>query len=293
VNLVLTVLEITAPVFLLVAVGFLWIKAGFEYRVEFVTQLAMTIAIPSLVFMALMTTKIEPSALTLIVMAAILAHLGVLAFFWIWAAVMGLDRKAYLPSLVFGNTGNVGLPLALFAFGPDALGYAVAVFAVSVVFVFTVGLWLVSGGGAPWKMLREPMLIATALGTLFLWQGWQTPVFVSNTLQLLGQMAIPLMLITLGVAVARIPAGGIGRAIWLSALKYAVCVGVAVGVGLVLDLPEVALGVLVLQMATPSSVMSYLLAEKYGADSRVAAAVVMVSTVMAVGTIPLILAFFV
>ncbi|MFT7108278.1 MAG: putative permease, partial [Yoonia sp.] len=62
-NLALTVLNITAPVFLLAAVGFAWVKMGFEYRVEFVTRLAMTLSVPCLIFAALMQTDVDPEAL--------------------------------------------------------------------------------------------------------------------------------------------------------------------------------------------------------------------------------------
>lgn len=292
-NLVLTVLEITAPVFLLALVGFAWVRLGFEYRVEFVTRLAMTLAVPCLIFTALMQTQIDPAALSLVSLAALLAYGGVLAVFWIVVLVLRLDRRTYLAPLVFGNTGNVGLPLAVFAFGAEGLGYAVVIFAVMAMLAFTLGIWLVAGGGSPMKAIKEPMVPATLLGSLFLWQGWETPVFLTNTLDLIGQLAIPLMLVTLGVAVARLTPGGIGRAIWLSALKAILCVGVAFGVGVWLELPHIALAVLVLQVATPVAVTSYLLAEKYEADADAVAGLVVISTLMAIIVIPLVLAVFV
>lgn len=292
-NLVLTVLEITAPVFLLALVGFAWVRLGFEYRVEFVTRLAMTLAVPCLIFTALMQTQIDPAALSLVSLAALLAYGGVLAVFWIIVLVLRLDRRTYLAPLVFGNTGNVGLPLAVFAFGAEGLGYAVVIFAVMAMLAFTLGIWLVAGGGSPMKAIKEPMVPATLLGSLFLWQGWETPVFLTNTLDLIGQLAIPLMLVTLGVAVARLTPGGIGRAIWLSALKAILCVGVAFGVGVWLELRHIALAVLVLQVATPVAVTSYLLAEKYEADADAVAGLVVISTLMAIIVIPLVLAVFV
>lgn len=292
-DLVLTVVEITAPVFLLALAGYVWVRAGFDYDVQFVTRLAMTLAVPCLIFTALMKTEIDPAALSLVTVAAVVAYAGVTVTTWIFVALLGLDRPTYLAPLIFGNTGNLGLPLALFAFGQEGLGYAVVIFAVMAVMAFTFGIWLVSGGGSPLRALREPMVPATLLGALFLWQGWETPAFVTNTLELTGQMAIPLMLITLGVAVARLTPGGIGRAIWLSLVKVAICVGCALAAGLWLGLPKVALAVLVLQVATPVAVTSYLLAEKYKADANAVAGLVVISTLLSVISIPLILAFFV
>ena len=63
-DLIVTVLEIVAPVFLLAAVGFTWVKLGFEYRIQFVTQLAMTLSVPCLIFVSLMQAKMDPAALT-------------------------------------------------------------------------------------------------------------------------------------------------------------------------------------------------------------------------------------
>jgi len=193
--------------------------------------------------------------------------------------------------MIFGNTGNVGLPLALFAFGPEGLSYAVVVFAVMAIWTFTFGIWLVAGAGSLGKVLREPLVWATLLGGLFLWQGWQTPPFLTNTLELIGQMAIPLMLITLGVAVARLTPKGISSAVVLSLGKLVLCTGIAWLAATVFGLNPVASGVLILQIATPVAVTSYLLAEKYGADAQAVAGLVVVSTLISVGALPLLLAF--
>ena len=73
-NLAFTVLEIVAPVFLLAAIGFAWVKAGFEYRVEFVTRLAMTLSVPCLIFVALMQAEIDPAALTALSLASVVSY---------------------------------------------------------------------------------------------------------------------------------------------------------------------------------------------------------------------------
>ena len=284
------VLEIVAPVFLLAAVGFGWVKLGYEYRINFVTQLATMLAIPCLIFTSLMQTEIDPSALTALSLASIVSYLAVTgaAAVFVWA--VGLHRQTFLAPLIFGNTGNLGLPLALFAFGQEGLSYAVIVFAVMAIWTFTFGIWLVAGAGSLGKVLREPLVWATLLGGLFLWQGWETPTFLTNTMELIGQMAIPMMLITLGVAVARLTPQGIGQAVVLSLIKLFLCTGIAWLAALAFDLNHIAAGVLVLQIATPVAVTSYLLAEKYEADAQAVAGLVVVSTLISVGALPLLLA---
>ena len=287
----LTVLEIVAPVFLLALVGFAWVKLGFEYRVQFVTRLGMSLATPCLVFVALMQSDIEPAALGALSIAGFAAYALVAALMWGLVTIGKLDRQTFLAPLIFSNTGNLGLPLALFAYGDVGLGYAVVVFGVSAVIQFTFGVWLVSGGGSPWRMIQEPLVPATLLGALFLVMGWETPRFLTNALDLIGQMAIPIMLITLGVAVARLSIGSFVQPILLAVLKVMICAGSATAVGLWFDLEPVAFGVLVLQVATPVAVTSYMLAEKYGADADAVAGLVVVSTLMSVLTLPAILAF--
>ncbi|KAF0676543.1 AEC family transporter [Profundibacterium mesophilum] len=289
-NLLLKVAEVVAPVFLLAAIGYIWVKLGHEYRIQFVTRIAMTLSVPCLIFVALMQTEITPAALTTVTLATVVTYAAVTAAMLALVLLFKLEIRTYLAPLIYGNTGNLGLPLALFAFGDDGLGYAVVIFAIMGIYSFTAGIWLVSGGGSITKVFREPMVSATLLGGLFLWQGWQTPRFMTNTLELIGQMAIPLMLITLGVAVARLSPARLSQAAILSAIKVALCTAIAWGVGRWFDLPPVAFAVLVLQIATPVAVTSYLLAEKYGADADAVAGLVVVSTLLSVAALPLILA---
>ncbi|ANP36960.1 transporter [Phaeobacter gallaeciensis] len=288
-NLALTVLEIVAPVFLLAGVGFAWVRLGFEYRIQFVTRLAMTLAVPCLIFTALMKTELDKAAIGWFVLAALAGHALLALAGAALVRVMQLERRSYLAPFIFGNTGNLGIPLSLFAFGEAGLGYAVAMLAVSAVLSFTFGIYLVAGEGGGGKALREPMVWATLLGALFLWQGWQTPQFLTNALDLIGQMAIPLMLITLGVAVARLTPGKTGLAVLLSLIKVTLSAAIGWGLGLAFGLDYTAFGVLVLQLATPVAVTSYLLAEKFEADAQAVAGMVVVSTLMSVAALPLLL----
>lgn len=289
--MILTVLNITAPVFFLAAVGFAWVKLGFEYRVAFVTRLAMTLSVPCLIFVALMKTQIDPEALAALSLASLAAY--ALVMFGIFALVKlaRLDVPTYLAPLAFGNTGNLGLPLALFAFGEVGLGYAVVVFAVMAILSFTIGIWIVSGGGSLKRVVQEPLVGATVLGAVFLWQGWETPQFLTNALELIGQMAIPMMLITLGVAMARLETRAMTQAVWLSAAKLLICLAAGWATAQFFGLDPVAAAVLIMQVATPVAVTSYLLAEKYGADAQPVAGLVVASTLLSVLALPVILAF--
>ncbi len=287
----LTVLNITAPVFVLATIGYIWVRMGFDYPMQFVTRLAMTVSVPCLIFVALMNTDIAPEALAALSLASFATYALIALVFGVLILFFRLSIATYLAPLVFGNTGNLGLPLALFAFGTEGLGYAVVVFAVMAILSFTIGVWVVSGGGSIIRAFKEPVVAATFLGALFLWQGWQTPVALTNALELTGQMAIPLMLITLGVAVARLHVKDIWTAVALSVSKAIICAGAAAGVALYFELGAVPTAVLIVQISTPVAVTSYLLAEKYGHEAQVVAGLVVSSTLLSVITLPLILAF--
>lgn len=288
-ELILTVFQIVAPVFILAAIGFTWVKIGWSYEIEFVTRLAMTLSVPALIFVALMKANISADTLSNLFLSSLIAYLFLALIFWVTGKIFKLNMATYWAPLIFGNTGNLGLPLAMFAFGEVGLGYAVVVFAVMAIGSFSIGVWMVSGGGSINKVFKEPMVWATLLGALFLIQGWQTPKWATNTLELLGQMAIPLMLITLGVALARLRINLISRAIILSILKLCVSVGVAWIIGIYFELNDIAFAVLVMQIATPVAVTSYLLAQKYGADANEVAGLVIASTALSVFALPVLL----
>ena len=284
-----TVLEVVTPVFLLAAIGYFWVKLGFEYRVEFVTRLAMTLAVPALVFTSLTQNTINPKFLTEMIIVVCMAYAVVSVLALIFTFIFKLDLRTFLMPLISGNTGNLGLPLCFLAFGKDGLGYAVLVFAFTSIVAFTFGLWVVSGTRSFKQPLKEPLVPATILGLLFMFYGWETPKILTNSLNLISQMAIPLMLITLGVAVARLKTQLAFKTLGISISKIMIGTIAGITVGYQFSIPYEAFAVLIIQMSMPVAVTSYLLAEKYGANSEEVAGLVVVSTFLTTFTTPVVL----
>ena len=292
-NLIFNVLEIVTPVFFLAGIGFTWVKMGFEYNVEFVTRLAVTLSVPCLIFVALMKTEISSDTLQAVSLATVTAYALVTGGSFLIVRVMRLDISTYLAPITFGNTGNLGLPLAFFAFGNEGLGYAVIIFAIMAIYNFTCGVWVISGGGSLLKVIKEPMVWGTFLGAIFLINNWETPKFLTSTLELVGQMAIPLMLITLGVAVARLQPQDVYRAFIISTLKFLICITSAIIAGIYFKLDSIPLAVLIIQLTTPVAVTSYLLATKYNDNPNAVAGLVIVSTLLSIVYIPITLMFLI
>mgnify|MGYP005723128673 FL=1 len=284
-----TVLEVVTPVFLLAAIGYFWVKLGFEYRVEFVTRLAMTLAVPALVFTSLTQNTINPKFLTEMIIVVCMAYAVVSVLALIFTFIFKLDLRTFLMPLISGNTGNLGLPLCFLAFGKDGLGYAVIVFAFTSIVAFTFGLWVVSGTRSFKQPLKEPLVPATILGLLFMFYGWEIPKILTNSLNLIAQMAIPLMLITLGVAVARLKTQLAFKTLGISISKIMIGTIAGITVGYQFSIPYEAFAVLIIQMSMPVAVTSYLLAEKYGANSEEVAGLVVVSTFLTTFTTPVVL----
>ena len=291
--IVFNVLEIVAPVFFLSLIGFVWVKTGLDYNVQFVTRLSMTLAVPCLIFVSLMKTDIKPDNLITLSFATVAVYALVSILTFIFVKIFSLHNRTFLAPLIFGNTGNIGLPLSYFAFGTEGLDYAVVIFALMGVYAFTFGVWIVSGGGALRKTIKEPMVGATILGAVFLWQGWETPQFVTATFELVGQMAIPLMLITLGVAIARLKTNNLFNAVGYAFAKLIICTLCSILGAYWFSLTHIPMAILILQVTTPVAVTSYLIANKYEADSESVASLVIVSTILSIVYIPILLFYLI
>ena len=284
------IFDITAPIFLLALAGWVWARLDRPFDLEFITRLSLSFSVPCLIFATLVEAEVDPVTFRDMAVASLAAYGGVAAVLWAGIRVAGLSVPVWLAPMVFGNTGNIGLPVALFAYGREGLALAMVVFAVMAVLSFTLGVYVVAGVGRPREALKQPLVYASALGGVFAVADWGVPGWLLNSLSLAGQIAIPSMLLTLGVSIARLRPADIGLPAALSLAKLAVCGAVAVGVAAWLGLEGVALGVLVLQLVMPAAVTNYLIAARYGRDPDAVAGLVVVSTLLALAAIPAALA---
>ncbi len=285
------VLAIVAPVFLCAAIGWGWVRAGRLYDRELITRLIMDVGAPCLVFSGLVALEVDSTALATMAGASLAAMLAFAAIGWITLRIAGLPIHTYLAPLMFGNTGNLGLPLCLFAFGDTGLALAVAFFATTAVAQYTVGIWLWSGRLSLAELLRTPLAWATLLAVAVLFTEARVPGWITNTTQLLGGFTIPLMLITLGVSLGQLEVAELPRTFALSLLRLTM--GVAVGFGLAgwLGLEGVTRGVVIVEAATPVAVFNYLFAARYGRSPESVASLVVVSTLLAFLLFPVLLSF--
>lgn len=281
--------SIVGPVYCCAALGYWWTRAGRPYDSDLIGDLIMTIGAPCLVFSSLVSLEVETGALVEMALATVLA-LVVMAV--IAAAVLlafRLPLNSFLAPMVLPNTGNMGLPVCLFAFGDEGLALGVCVFAITATTQFTLGMWLWSGRASLGQLVRTPVTLAAVLSIAVLAGDFSPPRFVLRTADILGGMTIPLMQFTLGVSIARLNISHIPKTLALSIFRLALGVAVGVGVAEWLGLTGVARGVLVLDCAMPVAVFNYMMAERFGRSPTEVAGTVVISTLLAFGTLPLLL----
>ncbi|WP_193075111.1 AEC family transporter [Pseudomonas sp. FME51] len=280
---------VMAPVLIVAGIGFGWARSGQPYPTEFVTRLVLNVSTPCLVLSTLSRAEVDlqvfgQMALACVVICAIMALIG-----WVLSRAINSDPKVLVPAYMFPNTGNMGLPISLYAFGEPGLALAVAFFVVLSVGHFTVGM-ILSGAAQSWRrLLLNPVIISLGVALAVLMLDLQLPRWIANTVDLLGSMSIPMMLLTLGVSLASIRPKQVGKGMLLGGFRILCGAAIGWGIALALDLPPLAQGVLVLQSAMPVAVFNYLFAVKANRSPETVASLVICSTLLSFLFIPLLL----
>lgn len=286
--LFLQIITILAPAAILASIGVVWAKLKIEFPIQFVTTLVIQVGMPALIFYTLATSTVELSTLGDMVLAAFAVHI---VFTIIVLVMLKLAKKDWRLCIahVCGNTGNLGLPVCFFAYGDAGLAYAMAFFSVQCLLVFSVGEAVLAGSSSLKPAMRSPILHAVWIGTLVRYLDLQVPKFLIDTTSLLGQLVIPVMLITLGVSLARMSVQGLPSIIRWSLLRTAIAIAIGFSIASLFGLEGVARGVLIIEAAVPVAVFNYLLAVKHDRDSNEVSGLILVTHLAAILYLPLIL----
>ncbi len=285
-----TVMETVFPVFLLIAVGYLF-SGSRRLDLFSLTEIVIYLGGPALVFTSLTRGSIDLGDVGRIAVGTVFIVTSVGACLWV--AVRLSDLRAdglYLPAM-FMNAGNMLLPLAWFAFGEAGLRYAVVVFATATLLQSSLGVAIASGRLRIGETFRLPYVYAAVLGLYMQYTGMHTPRLLMRPLELLAGLAIPLMLLSLGVRLRSIELSAWRRPLLAATLRLGG--GYAVGWTFVAltGLSGTAREVLLLASVMPSAVVNFVFAEKYGEASGDVAGAVLASTLLSAVCVPLVLTF--
>jgi predicted permease len=283
------VFGVMAPVALILLVGIAWDRLRQPFDAAFVGNLVYYVGGPCLTFSTLVDYSFTPGVRNLA-----LATVAALAAFGVAGAIalrlMRLDLHSYLNTIMFPNLGNMGLPVALFAFGEPGLALAVVVFTIGSVAHSSVGIWIASGRLAPTELFKAPLLYATLLA-LAGQAGLEAPTFVLRATEILGDLTIPMMLLSLGVSLSRLKITNTQRAATLAGLRLGIGLAGGLLAAWTFGLSPLERGVLVLDAVMPAAVFNYLLAERFKTAPEDVAGGVALSTLASFVVLPLVLTF--
>jgi predicted permease len=191
------------------------------------------------------------------------------------------------------NTGNIGMPICLFAYGFEGLGVAAAIGALIVLCHFTLGVFLADRKFDITVILKNPPFYAIIIAVILLYFKIELPTFIENTTSLLMYATIFLILMSLGIALTRFKIFSFRIALISSIGR--VILGPIVGILIIMyfNLSGFAAGVLLIQCSMPSAVLNYLIASIYSPKKIVdsVASTIVVSTLMSFFTIPIVVFF--
>lgn len=287
--MLLRIIAIIFPIFAIVAVGYAYARVK-KPDMAFANQLNMDIFVPALVFAALAGKDFDLMANWKLALGGTVVVLGSGLIAWPVAKLMKVPANTLLPPMMFNNSGNMGLPLMVLAFGEQALPLAVVLFFVENTLHYSLGTWMLDHRARLWNLWRVPVIAAAIAGlavSLLKIELW-SPLYIG--IKMLGDVSIPLLLFSLGVRLT----DSVAKDVRLGLVGAALCplAGMAVAWAMVplLGLDGVQAGMLLIFGALPPAVLNYIFAEKYRQEPERVASIVMIGNVAALVFIPFALA---
>jgi len=287
--MLLRIVAILFPLFAITSVGFI---VGRRLRPDLsqANKLNMDVFVPALIFGALANKSFQIMEYLPLLGATVVAVFGSGLLGWGVARALGVAPRTFVPPMMFNNCGNLGLPLAVLAFGDAALAPAVVMFMVSNLAHFTFGAWLLDHNIKLSGVWRIPTVIATfgglavSLAGIELWQ----PAMLA--IRMLGDISIPLMLFALGVRISESRIGAIRLGVIGAVARPAIGLALSFVLVWLVPLPERERALLIVFGALPPAVLNYMFAERYSQEPEKVASMVLLGNVAAVLFLPVALA---
>ncbi len=286
------IFEVIFPVFFVIGIGYFLGKKNPKFDTNFITNFAGNIGTPAMIFYTVTTTGITLDVfinyfIYAIIMIAGFAVVGLILLF-----LLKKDLSMELPPLILPNTGNMGVPICLFAYGTQGLGVASAVASVIILFHFTLGVFLAKKKFSLDILIKSPPVYAIIISVIFLYFKIKTPIFLENTTFLLTYATIFLVLMSLGIALTRFKFS-LKNSIIMSVCRVLLGPLIAYTIIYNFKLSGLAAGVLLIQSAMPSAILNYLVGSMYSPKKVVdsIASTIVISTLMSFVTIPVVVFF--
>ena len=289
-ELYLKLIDVIVPVFFVIGIGYYLGKKNPEINTDFITTFAGNVGTPAMIFYTITTTGVTLSVFTEYFIYALVIIGGFSIVGILFLLLLKKDFISELPPLILPNTGNMGIPICLFAYGTAGLGVASAIASVVILLHFTLGVLLAKKSFSLEILIKNMPIYGIIISVIFLYFEWDVPGYLENTTFLLTYATIFLVLMSLGIALSRLKVVSWTHASILGAVR--VIIGPIIGFGLIkfFNLNGFAAGVLLIQSCMPSAVLTYLVGSMYSEKKVVdsVASVIVTSTIMSFITIPIV-----
>jgi predicted permease len=284
------IFNIVFPILAIVMVGYLYARQHLPDMAA-ANKVNIDIFVPALIFDVLSGKDFNLGDYQLLALGGGLIVLGSGLLAWPVAHLLNYRIRTFVPPMMFNNSGNMGLPLALFAFGEAALPAAVILFIVSNTLHFSLGMKMLDSRASMLGLLKIPILIATIAGLFVALTPVQIPSLVAIPIEMMGQVSIPLMLFSLGVRLIHVD----WRAWRIGVAGAIVCpltgILIALLLGTLVELDKIQYAILVLFGALPPAVLNFMLAERFDQQPEQVASIVMIGNLASILVIPGVLYF--
>ena len=289
-ELYLKLIEVLFPVFFIVGIGYFLGKKNPKFDTTFITNYSGNFGAPALFIFAISSSGVTYSVFSEYFIYAIIALTSFALVGIIFLFFMKKDISRELPPYFLPNTGNMGIPICLFAYGTLGMGVAAAISSLVILLHFTINIFLASKKFDIKIILKSPPTYAVVVAVYFLYFDMEMPKVVINTVMLLGYAMIVLILMSLGVSLTQLKVFSLKDSVISSIGR--VIVGPIIGFLIIkiFNLTGFAAGVLLIQSAMPSAILTYLVAEMYSPKKVVdsISSMIVVSTLMSLVTVPII-----
>ena len=289
-ELYLKLFEVLFPVFFIVGIGYFLGRKNPKFDTTFITNYSGNFGAPALFIFAITSSGVSYSVFSEYFIYAVIALTSFALIGVIFLFFLKKDISRELPPYFLPNTGNMGIPICLFAYGTLGMGVAAAISSLVILLHFTINIFLASKKFDIKIILKSPPTYAVIVAVIFLYFDLEMPKVVINTVMLLGYAMIVLILMSLGVSLTQLKVFSLKDSIISSIGR--VIIGPIIGFLIIkiFNLSGFAAGVLLIQSAMPSAILTYLVAEMYSPKKVVdsISSMIVVSTLMSLITVPII-----
>lgn len=280
------IVSITLPIFIIVFIGFFYSR---KIKPDLVgaNKLVVDVALPVLIFISLSAKSFDPiSALSFTgASIALILLTGVMA--WPISTFSGSEPQAFLPCAMFSNVGPIGIPLIALAYGPEGMASAAVLLVISNVLHFTLGAGVMSGK-VDWRMLyANPLVWATVLGVATSEMKLELPVWLQTSCTMIGNILVPMMLMSLGARLASSQVSDVWVGIRSSVLIFIVRLAAVFLILWLIPLQGLERGALILFACLPAAVFNFMLADKFQVQPHKVASTVIIGHIMSLVFLPI------